>query len=112
MDRGFAGLKFLQKASHSNKYFVLRIPNNYKLQFHESEGLFRVGTGKESGIYRVVNFCDLSTQVEYRLVTNLTQTGEQAVTDEEIRKIYRCRWGIEMLWNFLNYAPKTGQADY
>lgn len=33
MDRGFAGLKFLQDAANSNKCFVLRIGNKYKLEF-------------------------------------------------------------------------------
>lgn len=62
MDRGFAGLKFLQSTSKSNKYFVLRIGNTYKLKFDEESRLMRVGTGQEKGLYRVVNFCDLETK--------------------------------------------------
>ncbi len=31
MDRGFAGLKFLQNTVEADKYFVLRIGNKYKL---------------------------------------------------------------------------------
>lgn len=70
MDRGFASLKFLQKTAQSLKYFVLRISQNYKLDFDEESARVRVGTGKDSGAYRVVSFCDLETKVEYRLVTN------------------------------------------
>ncbi len=33
MDRGFARLKFIQELVQDNKYFVLRIKNNYKLEF-------------------------------------------------------------------------------
>jgi len=29
MDRGFAGLKFIQELVQENKYFVLRIKNNF-----------------------------------------------------------------------------------
>lgn len=32
MDRGFAGLKFIQELVQANKYFVLRIKNNWKLE--------------------------------------------------------------------------------
>jgi putative transposase len=54
----------------------------------------------------VVNFCDLETKTEFRLVTNLPGSGEAAVTDDEIREIYRLRWGVELLWKFLkkNFA--------
>jgi len=70
MDRGFAGLSFLQSASKSSKYFVLRIGNKYKLEFDEESKLMRLGTGKEQGLYRVVSFCDLETKREYWWVTN------------------------------------------
>jgi len=43
MDRGFAGLKFIQELVQENKYFVLRIKNNWKLEFEESTGLVKVG---------------------------------------------------------------------
>lgn len=42
MDRGFAGLKFLQNVAKTNKYFVLRIGNNYKLEFAEASELTRL----------------------------------------------------------------------
>ncbi len=109
MDRGFAGLKFLQKALQSDKYFVLRIGNKYKLEFDEESGLTRVGTGEGQGLYRVVNFCCLENRAEFRLVTNLPQVGETAITDEEVMDIYRCRWAIELLWKFLKMHLKLDQ---
>jgi Transposase DDE domain. len=56
--------------------------------------------------YRVINFCDLETKTEFRLVTNLPADGEAAVTDNEIRDIYRLRWGVELLWKFLKMHLK------
>ena len=55
MDRGFAGLSFIANVSASNQHFVLRIGNNYKLEFDEKSELTRVGTGKEQGLYRVAD---------------------------------------------------------
>ena len=106
MDRGFAGLKFLQNTVKSDKYFVLRIGNKYKLEFDEQSGLTRVGTGQKQGLYRVIQFCNLENKAEYRLVTNLPETGEGAISDEEVMEIYRCRWGIELLWKFLKMHLK------
>jgi hypothetical protein len=51
-----------------NKYFILRINQNYALSFIEGSELFKVGTGEEVGKYRVVNFCSLESRKEYRLV--------------------------------------------
>jgi len=85
---------------------VLRIGNKYKLEFDEESKLMRLGTGKEQGLYRVVSFCDLETKKEYRLVTNLPQTGEAAIADEEVMEIYRCRWSIELLGKFLKMHLK------
>ncbi len=82
--RGCAGLKFLQNTAKSDKYFVLRIANKYKLEFDEESELTQVGTGQKRGLYRVVQFGDLETKTEYRLVTNLPKTGEGAITDEEV----------------------------
>lgn len=65
-----------------------------------------MGTGKKKGLYRVVQFCDLEAKAEYPLVTNLPKTGESAISDEEIMAIYRCRWGIELLWKFLKMHLK------
>lgn len=100
MNRGNAGLKFLQNTVKSDKYFVLRIGNKYKLEFDEESGLTRVGTGQKRGLYRVIQFCDLENKAEYRLVTNLPQAGEGAISAEEVMEIYRCRWSIELLWKF------------
>ena len=106
MDRGFASLDFMKKSSGKNKYFVIRIPCNYKLEFVENAELTKVGTGQKSGAYRVVNFGDLEKHTEYRLVTNLPIRGEGRITNEEIGEIYRRRWGIECLWKFLKMHLK------
>lgn len=106
MDRGFAGLDFIKQVSEQQKYFVLRISNSWQLKFDENTGLTRVGIGKKSGVYRVINFCDLETKTEYRLVTNLPKEGASAVADEEVMDIYRCRWRIELLWKFLKMHLK------
>ena len=106
MDRGFAGLDYIKQVSQDKKYFVLRISNSWKLEFEPEIELTRVGTGQKSGVYRVINFCDIETKNEYRLVTNLPESGELAVTDEEVREIYRYRWGIELLWKFLKMHLK------
>ncbi|EGJ30447.1 MULTISPECIES: transposase [Moorena] len=66
MDRGFASLNFIKQNSLMNNYFVLRLPNNYKLQFLEKSEFMKVGTGQKSGIYRVINFCDLENRSEYK----------------------------------------------
>jgi len=49
----------------------------------------------------MVSFCDVETTTEFRLVTNLPDDGDAAVSDEEIRDIYRLRWGLELFWKFL-----------
>jgi len=43
----------------------------------------------------MVNFYDVETKTEFCLVTNLLKDGDTAVSDEEIRDIYRLRWGVE-----------------
>ncbi len=57
LDRGFASKKFLQETQALNKYFVIRISKLYKLEFIEDSELIKIGTGKDSGLYRLVNFC-------------------------------------------------------
>ncbi len=86
--------------------FVLRIKNNWKLEFQESTGLTKVGSSDDAQAYRVVNFCDKTTKTEFRLVTNLPGVGEASVSDDEIRDIYRLRWGVELLWKFLKMHLK------
>ena len=85
-----------------NQFFVLRIKNNITLKSLENNK-FLMGTGKKQVEARLINFCDLDNQSEYRLVTNLK---ESEVNDEEIREIYRKRWGIETLWKFLKMHLK------
>ncbi|QOV22674.1 IS4 family transposase [Anabaenopsis elenkinii] len=106
MDRGFAGLNFIDELNQASKYFVLRIKNNWKLEPDSETGLVKIGSAKDAKAYRVINFCDLETEVEFRLVTNLPADGEAPVTDEDIRDIYRCRWGVELLWKFLKMHLK------
>lgn len=106
MDRGFAGLKFIQDLVQQKQYFVLRIKNNWNLEFQAATGLIKIGASEDAQAYRVVNFCDLETRTEFRLVTNLPADGEAAVSDEEIREIYRLRWGVELLWKFLKMHLK------
>lgn len=106
MDRGFAGLNFMQELVQKEKYFVVRIKNNWKLEFESGTGLVKIGSASDAPAYRVVNFCDLETKTEFRLVTNLPSDGEAAVTDDEIRDIYRLRWGVELLWKFLKMHLK------
>ena len=54
----------------------------------------------------MVIFCDVETKSEFRLVTNLPDDGEAAVSDDEIRDIYRLRRGVELFWKFLKMHLK------
>lgn len=94
MDRGFARLKFIQELVQENRYFVLRIKNNCKLESESKNGLVKIGSSTNIQAYRMVIFSDLETKTEFRLVTNLPASGEAAVRDDEIRDIYRLRWGV------------------
>jgi putative transposase len=49
MDRGFAGLQFIQQLVIDNKFFVLRISNSWKLEFAQNTELVKVGTLKNAG---------------------------------------------------------------
>jgi len=73
MDRGFAGLPYFADLKRNNKPFVIRLSLNYKKVPLES-GEWQVGTGKDSGVYRVVWFSDLERKVNYCLMTKLTFT--------------------------------------
>ena len=42
----------------------------------------------------MVTFCDVETKTEFRLFTNLPDDRDAAVSDDEIRHIYRLRWGV------------------
>ena len=47
--------------------------------------------------YRVIWFCDVESQIEFPLATNLPA---EEFSNAEIADIYRCRWLIERLWQF------------
>ena len=55
----------------------------------------------------MVTFCDVETKTEFRLFTNLPDDRDAAVSDDEIRHIYRLRWGLELFWKFLNMHLKV-----
>lgn len=106
MDRGFSSLSRIQKLLTKNKqYFLLRIKNNMRLEMVEN-GQFLVGTGLERIQVRVVNFCDLESQTEFRFVTNLPEKGEKGISNEEVGEFYRLRWQIELFWKFLKMHLK------
>jgi putative transposase len=88
MDRGFASWELLDELSRTQTRFVVRIKNNMKTELDHSR-------------YRVVWFCDLESQSEFRLATNLAE-----MANEEIGEIYRNRWQIEILWKFLKMHLK------
>jgi len=44
MDRGFAGLKFIQELVQEHKYFMLQIKNNWKLEFQSESRLTKIGS--------------------------------------------------------------------
>lgn len=106
MDRGFCKLDRIKALmSEKERYFLLRINNNVKLQMLP-DGQFLIGTGKEQVKARVVNFCDIETGVEFRLVTNLAELNEMKISNEELGDFYRLRWKIELFWKFLKMHLK------
>jgi putative transposase len=106
MDRGFCDLERVKKLQEEkNKYFVLRIKNNMKLEMQEN-GNCKIGTGKNQIEGRVVVFSDVEEKTEFRLVTNMPREGKRKMSDEEIRECYRKRWQIELLWKFLKMHLK------
>lgn len=106
MDRGFCSTeRIAQLKEQKDKAFVLRIKNNITLEMLEN-GNCKVGKDQREVEIRVVAFCDLETKTEFRLATNLPATGENAVSNEEIAKIYVGRWQIELLWKFLKMHLK------
>ena len=44
MELGFIVIKFIQELVQHNKYFVLRINNNWKLEFQSESRLIRIGS--------------------------------------------------------------------
>lgn len=53
MDRGFPDLNFIQELDQSKKYFVLRIKNNWKLEFDAVTGLVKISSSTDTQSYRV-----------------------------------------------------------
>ena len=90
-----------------HKYFVLRIKNNFKLEFQSDSRLTKIGSLTNDQAYRMVNFCEVETKTEFRLVTNLPDDGDAAVSDDGIRDIYRLRWGVELFGKFLKMHLKV-----
>ncbi|WP_041229874.1 IS4 family transposase [Rippkaea orientalis] len=106
MDRGFASCQRIKELKEKeNKAFVLRIKNNLSLEMLEN-GRSKVGKDGREVEIRVVAFCDLEKRTEFRLATNLSGFGEEAVSNEEIAEIYIQRWQIELLWKFLKMHLK------
>jgi putative transposase len=101
-DRGFCGLSNLKMMKDSGVQFIVRIKNNYKLEFLEGKEELKIGQ-KDPLSCRVVSFCDSETKVEYRLATNVPTA---VMTDAEIGEAYRYRWQIELLWKFLKMHLK------
>ncbi len=104
MNRGFSSLeRVAQLLKKKDRFFLLRIKNNITLKFLEN-GNCLIGSKEETQVEaRVVNFCDLETKTEFRLVTNLSSTEFSAL---EIGELYRKRWAIELLWKFLKMHLK------
>jgi putative transposase len=105
MDRGFSSSERDQTLLKKNQYFVLRIKNNSTINIKE-DGTYEVWSGKLQVQVRLVTFSDLESRTEFRLVTNLPESGELAYTNEKIGEIYRRRWQIELLWKFLKMHLK------
>lgn len=106
MDRGFCKLERIKDLiQDKERYFVLRIKNDMSLKMQENSR-FLVGTGAKKVECRIVNYCDLEERTEFRLATNLPETGEFAISNEEIGEFYRNRWQIELLWKFLKMHLK------
>lgn len=106
MDRGFASnQRITELLESSDQHFVLRVKNNISLEMLEN-GQCKLGKDQRQIEVRVVAFCDLESQTEFRLATDLPLEGEGAVSHEEVAEIYIQRWQIERLWKFLKMPLK------
>ncbi len=106
MDRGFASnQRITELLESSDKHFVLRVKNNISLEMLEN-GKCKLGKDQRQIEVRVVAFCDLESQTEFRRATDLPLQGEGAVSNEEVAEIYIQRWQIELLWKFLKMHLK------
>ena len=66
-------------------------------------GHYLLGAEGNNVEVRIVNFCSLENNREYRIATNLS---EAEFSNQEIGEIYRRRWAIETLWKFLKMHLK------
>lgn len=66
INRGFAVLNFMQELVQKDKYFVVRIKNNWKLEFESGTGLIKIASATDALAYRVINFCS------YGMVFNIS----------------------------------------
>ena len=106
MDRGFASCERIQELlKKSNCFFLLRIKKNFSLKMLEN-GHFKIGQKDKECEARVVSFCDLKSQEEYRLVTNISAEEFGGFNNYEIAEMYKRRWQIELLWKFLKMHLK------
>ena len=106
MDRGFASSSQISNlTSQKNQSFVLRLKNNVTLKMMEN-GNCKVFKERREIEIRVVAFCDLETQSEFRLATNIEAQGDSGINNQNIAKIYQKRWQIELLWKFLKMHLK------
>ena len=102
-DRGFSSIERIQELLNRNKrFFLLRIKNNTTWKLLEN-GNCLIGIKRNQVEARVVNFCDLPTQTEWGLVTNLSSTE---FSGEEMGELYRKRWQIELFWKFFKMHLK------
>jgi putative transposase len=106
MDRGFAGVDFINYCQENDKKFVVRIKNDWRLEFSKDNSYLCWHNKKLESYCKVVAFCDLETRKEFRLATNLVDNDLGEVTAEDIGEIYRNRWQIELLWKFLKMHLK------
>ncbi len=107
MDRGFSSSERVQ-ALLENQYFLLRINNNTTINIKE-DGTYKRWSEQPKVQVKLVIFSDLKTLSEFRLVTNLPESGEIAYTKVEIEEIHRRRWQIELLWKFLKVHLKLAR---
>jgi hypothetical protein len=78
----------------------------------QENGKFLVGTGTKKVECRIINYCDPKERTEFRLATNLPETGEFSASNEEIGDFYRNCWQIELLWKFLKRCALVGFPDF
>jgi len=109
MDRGFCSLsRIAELQKNESRYYLMRIRNDIHLQMLE-DGHCIIGKGKKQVKARLIAFGDIESNTEFRFATNLPETGEAGISDDEIRDFYRLRWKIELFWKFLKMHLKLDQ---